>query len=106
VQLGSLFLQEEEMDTSRAAQIVEQQMRAAKIQASCKWMIPQNFFANMIGHMALAYDLETATAIVDIFEKTSEHHEAMMQDMIDNPGVLRKAINEVVDRRFPQEGAA
>ena len=86
------------MNISRTSKIVSVQTKAASLQKACKWMPAENFFANMIGHMAMVYGPEFAAQIVTVFEMASQDHEEMMDSTASDPKAASAAFREGVKR--------
>jgi hypothetical protein len=84
--------------TEEIAQIVNLQTRAAKMQAAAWSMPPENFFPNMLGFMA-QLDFALAAEVMTAFEITCQRHAEMMDDMIEHPRILTKAIKQAVTQR-------
>lgn len=94
------------MIDDRTEAIVNAKMRAASLQAACKWMPQENFFPNMVGFIGIVFGPEIAAEIVTIFEIARQEHEEMLDSMARDPKGAARAINEGVQNWARRKGAA
>lgn len=92
------------MAKDRVSQVVDMQIRAAEMQKACKWMPPENFFPNMIGHMALIYGPARAAEVLTVFEMAVQDHEELLDDMCREPRRVSKAFQEGVSNWLQKRG--
>jgi hypothetical protein len=92
--------------SDRTKAIVAAQVHAAELQAACKWMPPENFFPNMVGHIGIVFGPELAAQIVTIFEMARQEHEEMLDGMMRDPKGAAKAFTAGLENYIRKRGAA
>ena len=94
------------MIDSRTEAIVNAKMRAASLQAACKWMPQENFFPNMVGFIGVVFGPEIAAEILTIFEMARQEHEEMLDNMARDPKGAFSAFKEGVENWSRRDGQA